>query len=64
MSEKTAITEDDIWLLASAAENLRGGSQDPERRADAAFRIAYKLDELRKRLAAIVDANKDTSHDG
>ena len=47
----TEITEDDIWLLASAAENLRGGSQNEERRVDAAFRIAFKLDELRKRMS-------------
>jgi hypothetical protein len=44
-------TEDDIWLLASAAENLRGGSQNEERRVEAAFRIAFKLDELRKRMS-------------
>lgn len=44
------ITEDDVWLLASAAENLRGGSQNEERRVEAAFRIASKLDDLRKRL--------------
>lgn len=51
-------TEDDIWLLASAAENLRGGSQNEERRVDAAFRIAFKLDELRKRLSEMLDIAK------
>ena len=45
-------SEDDIWLLSSAIENLRGGSQDEERRVEAAWRIASKLDDLRRRLAA------------
>ena len=52
------ITEDDIWLLASAAENLRGGSQNEERRVESAFRIAKKLDDLRLRVAALVDVEK------
>ena len=49
------ITEDDVWLLASAAENLRGGSQDEETRVTAAFRIASRLDEFRARIAALKD---------
>jgi hypothetical protein len=53
MGEKKAvITEDDLWLLASAAENLRGGGRDEETRVESAFRIAFKLDELRKRIDA------------
>lgn len=44
-------TEDDIWLLASAIENLRGGSQTEEKRVEAAWRIAAKLADLQKRLA-------------
>lgn len=51
MTEKP-FTEDDIWLLSSAIENLRGGSQNEERRVEAAWRIASKLDDLRRRLAA------------
>lgn len=50
MSE--VFTEDDVWLLASAIENLRGGSQNEERRVEAAWRIASKLDNLQRRLAA------------
>nr|WMC99323.1 hypothetical protein RAR13_11760 [Aminobacter aminovorans] len=46
------LSEDDIWLLASAAENLRGGSKDTESRVDAAFRIAFNLDKLRRRFDA------------
>jgi len=50
------VTEDDLWLLASAAENLRGGSQNEEHRVEAAFRIANKIDELRRRIDAALIA--------
>jgi len=50
------ISEDDLWLLASAAENIRGGSQNEERRVEAAFRIASKLDDLRRRIDAALIA--------
>lgn len=53
--KKMTVTEDDLWLLASAAENLRGGSQNEERRVEAAFRIASKLDELRSRIGAALE---------
>ena len=43
-------SEDDVWLLESAAQNLRGGGQNEESRVEAAFRIAYKLDELKARM--------------
>ncbi len=46
-----AFTEDDIWLLSSTIENLRGGSQNEERRVEAAWRLASKLDDLMRRLA-------------
>jgi hypothetical protein len=56
MGEKKAtVTEDDIWLLASAAENLRGGGRDEESRVEAAFRIATKLDEFRRRIDAALE---------
>ena len=45
------LTEDDVWLLASAIENLRGGSQSEERRVEAAWRIAEKLVKLQNRIA-------------
>lgn len=38
-------------LLMAAAENLRSADRD-ERRVEAAFRIAAKLDQLRASLAA------------
>lgn len=56
--EKMMLKEEDIWLLASAAENLRGGSQNEEARVEAAWRIAVKLDELRTRITEMVDDQK------
>lgn len=52
------LTEDDIWLIASAVENLRGGGRDAESRVEAAWRIASRLEELRDRVAKIVDEHR------
>jgi hypothetical protein len=51
-------TEDDVWLIASAAANLRSApGDDPkeqERRIEAAWRIAPKLDDLMRRMLAAI----------
>jgi hypothetical protein len=47
------LSDDEVFTLQAAVEYLRGGiSDDPEsreRRADAAFRIASKLEQIAKR---------------
>lgn len=57
-----ALEENDVWLLASAAENLRGGGSYPRDSDEAVsirFRIAGKLDELQKRILAALDNDKE-----
>ena len=58
------MTEDDLGILQSAVENLRA----PERTAgtvEAAWQIAYKLDDLAKRAEAArrqFEADVEASH--
>ena len=55
MSDK--LTEDEIATLEAASANLRGGSSSDERRVEAAFRIAYALDQIVSRLRNTPDKN-------
>jgi hypothetical protein len=51
---REALPGDDEWqLLLSAVENLRGGSQNEERRVEAAWRIAGNLAKFAERINAI-----------
>ncbi|NEI60890.1 hypothetical protein [Rhizobium leguminosarum] len=59
---KLPFTEDDAWLVASAAENLRSAPSDDkerERRVEAAWRIAPKLDDLMRRMLAALKENEE-----
>lgn len=43
------LTDEDIGTLQAAVENLRSSDRMEERTIDAAFRIAYKLEQITKR---------------
>lgn len=53
---KIELSDDEIFTLQSAVEHLRGGIPDnpesKERRADAAFRIASRLEQIAKRAVS------------
>lgn len=53
---KIELNDDEIFTLQAAVEHLRGGIPDDpesrERRADAAFRIASKLEQIAKRAVS------------
>lgn len=61
------LTEDDIGAILAAVENLRGGQTDPEKRIEAAWRIATKLEAIGTRAMrggwrSIDTAPKDGSY--